>query len=167
MKSSQAVLLVNILVMLLSSCGLASNPPDLTSVPTPDVGIDVKMGQYLEVTAPEGWNSFKTRESINIEIRNTSEQQIALEPDAGLRLFVRSDKGWIEVKNKAQYLYKLITLEPNKNSDPMKNEATFVYPDLTDDSITSFIRIVVIGNLIEDGKAIGPVGTYIDIQLNP
>lgn len=123
--------------------------------------------KYLEVTAPNGWNSFKTNEPISLEIRNISKNQIALDQDFGARIFIRTDKEWIEVKNNEVYENAPFTLDPTENYDPLKTASTFVLPDLSDYSVTTYIRIYVVGNLIENGKEAKKVASYIDLELNP
>jgi hypothetical protein len=158
---------ISIVTIVLSSCSFAANVAEQSSIPTPDIGTDVQVGKFLEVTAPNGWNSFKTDEAVSLEIRNISENPITSGPDFGMRIFVRSDQGWIEVKNKAGYEYELITLEPTENYDPFKTVGTFVLPELPDYSVASDIRIFVFGDLIENGKEPKKVASYIDLKLNP
>ena len=160
-------IVLSIATIVLSSCSFATNGAEQSSIPTPDIGTNVQVGKFLEVTAPNGWKSFKTDEAVSLEIRNISKHPITSGPDFGMRIFVRTDKGWIEVKNKASYEYELITLEPTENYDPFKTVGTFVIPDLPDYSVASDIRIFVFGDLIENGKASKKVASFIDLRLNP
>jgi hypothetical protein len=122
----------------------------------------------LEVSAPDGWNSFKTNESIALLIRNISDTQIVVPPDFDTKIFVRTDNEWIEVQNKTVYLNESpFTLEPNKNFDATKIASFVVLPDLPDYSVPSEIRIFVVGTLIENGKESKKVASYIDLTLNP
>jgi hypothetical protein len=74
-------ILISIVTIVLASCSSITNLGEQSSLPTPDVGIEVQSGKYLEVTAPNGWNSFKTDEPISLEIRNISKNQITSSPD--------------------------------------------------------------------------------------
>ena len=78
-----------------------------------------------------------------------------------------TDSGWIEVQNKATYVNVPYLLEPDKNFDPMKMAAAYVFPDLPDKSVSSYIRIFLVGNLIESEKKSKEVASYIDPTLNP
>jgi hypothetical protein len=138
-----------------------------SNIPTPNIGIAVQNGKYLEVIAPNGWNSFKTDDSISLEIRNISKSQITAAPDFGARIFVLADNEWIEVENKIVYKNAPFTLEPTENYDPMKTAATIVRPELFDYSITSKIRIFIVGTLIENGKEPKKVASYIDLTVSP
>jgi len=166
MKICKSVL-ISLITVVLSSCASATNLAEPLSISTPDIGIPIQSEKYLEVTAPNGWNSFKTSEPISLEIRNISNNQITSGPDFGARIFVRTDDGWIEVKNKEGYEYELLTLDPSENYDPLKTAATFVLPDLPDYSVRSYIRIFVVGTLIDNGKESKMVASYIDLELNP
>jgi len=166
MKLCKSVLII-ILTAVLSSCSSQTNSAEPTPIPTPDIGTDVQVGKYLEVTAPNGWNSFKTNEPISLEIRNISKNQITSGPDLGARIFVRTEKEWIEVINKENYQHELLVLEPTENYDPLKTVATFILPDLPDYSVKTYIRIYVVGNLMENGNETTEVGSYIDLELKP
>ncbi len=166
MKLFQGIL-ISIILFVLSSCNSVSNLVESSTVPTPNIGIDVQDGKYLEVTAPNGWNSFMTDDSISLEIRNISKNQITADPDFGARIFVLTDGKWIEVENKIVYKNDPFTLDPTENYDPMKTAATIVEPELFDYSIKSEVRIFIVGTLIENGKESKKVASYIDITLNP
>lgn len=160
-------IVISIITVVLLSCNRVTNSGGQSSIPTPDIGNDVQVGNYLVVTAPNGWNTFKNEESISLEIRNISKGQINSGLDFGARIFVRTDQGWIEVKNKTIYGNGSVTLDPSKNYDPLKTAAIFVRPDLPDYSVPYDIRIFVIGDLMESGKEPQKVASYIDLSLAP
>lgn len=161
--------LISIIIVMLSSCSSTTiTPVDSSSIPTPDVGIEFQNQKYLEVTAPDGWNSFKVNKSVSLLIRNISNTQIVSEPDFGAKIFVRTEDKWIEVSNKTVYLNESpFTLEPNKNFDFSKTVSFVVFPDLPNNSSAANIRIFVFGTLSEDGKESEKVASYIDLTLNP
>lgn len=167
MKLYKSILTSIVILNMLSSCTTATNSTEPSSIPTPDIGADVQKDKYLEVLAPDGWNSFNTNTSISLEIRNVSENQITSGPDFGVRIFIRTDKEWIEVKNKAGYEYQLFTLDPTENYDPRNTAAIGVRPDLPDNSISYRLRIFVVGNLMENGKGSKKVASFIDLELHP
>ena len=159
--------MISIITIVLASCSSAINLAEQPSIATPVIGKDIQIGKYLEVTAPNGWNSFKTDDSISLEIRNISEGQISFGPDFGARIFVLSDQSWLEVKNKITYKNYPLTLDPTENYDPMKTGATIVQPELPDYTVPYDIRIFLVGDLIENGKEARKVSSYIDIKLVP
>ena len=100
-------------------------------------------------------------------IRNISENQIISTQDFGARIFVFLKDEWVEIENKTVYSNDLITLDPNKNFDPTKIAGIFVLPDLPDDSNQSYIRIYLVGTVVENGQKIKEIASYIDLKLNP
>jgi hypothetical protein len=119
MKLGKSVL-ISIIAVMLSSCNSVTNSAESSSIPTPDIGIEVQNQKYLEVTAPDGWNSFKASKPVSLLIRNISDTQIVSDADLGAKIFVRTDHEWLEVPNKTVYLNGPLTLEPNKNFDITK-----------------------------------------------
>jgi hypothetical protein len=166
MKLHKTIVLC-ILTIVLVSCDSLTNRAEQTSAPAPDFGVDLEIVDFIEITAPNGWNSFRTDDSVTLEIWNSSENLITCDPDSGLRIFVPTDAGWMEIKNKERYLYESIELEPTENYDPFKAVATYVRPDLPDYSVTSIIRIYVVGELLDDAEGSRKVASYIDLKLTP
>jgi hypothetical protein len=160
MKLHQSILVSAIVIVVASSCGAVTNST-VPSISTPDIGFDVQNETYLKIFAPDGWNSFKTDDSITLDIQNISNMQITADPDFGARIFVLTDDEWIEVKNKTVYKNKPFTI------DPLKLGALIVRPELPDYSITTKVRVFVVGTLIENGKESKEVASYIDLTLNP
>ncbi|MFT3890773.1 MAG: hypothetical protein QM730_03995 [Anaerolineales bacterium] len=139
------IFLVNIVIIFLSSCRLANSPEKFT-IPPSDIGADVQKDKYLQVIAPEGWNTFKTSEPVSLMVRNVSQNPITFDPDLGARIFVYSEKEWIEVENKMIYENDLLTIDPSENWYADKTASTFVLPDLLDFSVQCNMRIFIIGD---------------------
>lgn len=159
--------LINIITAVLLSCSSVTNSAKPSSFPKLDIEGDIQKGKYLVIVAPNGWNSFKTNEPITLDIVNISDNQITTGSDFEARIFVYTDNGWVEVKNKESYEYEVLTLDPAEGYDPLKSVATVIFPELPDYSVTSYIRILVFGNLIENGQKTKRVGSYIDLELHP
>jgi len=166
MKLYLSLLIITVTIVLVS-CNSGTNTADPLSISTPDIGLTIQREKYLEVTAPKGWNSFKTNKAVALMIRNISDQQIISDQDFDARIFVFSKDKWVEVANKTAYSSDKITLGPDKNFDPMKSKALFVFPDIANDSIPQYLRIFLVGTLIENGKESKKIATYIDLNLNP
>jgi hypothetical protein len=143
------------------------NRAEQTSIPAPNPGADVEVLDFIHITAPTGWNSFRTDDSVTLEIWNSSENLIVCDPEFDLMVFPQTQDGWIELKNKSLYQYDLITLEPSESYDPYKAVGTSVSPDLPDYSVTSSIRIYVIGELMDAAESSRKVASYIDLKLTP
>ena len=161
------IILVSIVVIVLSSCGSTNDSGVQFTIPMSEIGADVQENKYLQIIAPEGWNSFKTGESISLMVRNISENQIAFAPDFGAKMFIRTDKEWVEVENKITYKNDPSTLDPSDDWFVDKTVSPIVRPILSNDSVPYDIRVFIIGDLMENGKASKKVGSYIDLKLNP
>lgn len=160
-------ILASVITVLLSACTLTQNSAKPTTIATPNVNIETQIGKYLAVTAPKGWNSFKTNEAITLDVQNISEKPIAYDSDFDARIFVLADDKWVEAKNKLIYENDQFILASREGSVLEKFATIYVQPELFDYSVTSYIRIYVAGNLIENEKETKRVASYIDIQLNP
>ena len=160
-------ILASVITVLLSACTLTQNTAKPTTIATPNVDIETQIGKYLAVTAPKGWNSFKTNEQIALDIQNISEKPITSDIDFDARIFLLSNDEWIEVKNKTIYENDQITLVSDRDNIAENFATVIVKPDLPNYEVTSNIRIYVSGNLVENEKETKRVASYIDIQLNP
>jgi hypothetical protein len=153
---------------VIASC--TSNETQITpssSIPPPDIGLPIPApsDSYLELTAPKGWNTFKTGESITLMVNNISDKQIVVDQDFGARIFVFKNDSWVEIGNKGIYADgPVIILEPNKDFSPEKIGAAFVLPDI---SVSSYLKIFILGSVFENEKKTEDVVSYIDIELTP
>ena len=162
---------VSILIVILSTiivaCSSKTKAVDPLTAPTPNIGVAIQTERELEVTAPKGWNSFKTNKPISLMIRNASEKPIVFDKDFGTRVFLFVNDQWVEIANKTIYADDQTIVNPDKDFDPMNIVGTFVLPDLPDYSIPSYVRVFVIGHVIENGKQTGKIASFIDIRLTP
>jgi len=155
---------------VIASCASNETQTTSSSIPAPDIGLPIPApsDSYLELTAPKGWNTFKTDESITLMVSNISDKQIIVDQDFGARIFVFNNDSWVEIGNKGIYADgPIIILEPNKKFSPEKIGAAFVLPDLPDISVPSYVKIFILGSVFEDEKKIEDVVSYIDIELTP
>jgi len=156
-------IVISIVIIVLTSCRAAIGLIEKPAIPTPDIGADIQKEKYFAIIAPEGWNSFKTDDVVSLDVQNISGNLIKAAPDFGARIFILTDKGWVEVKNEMIYKNNPFSLDPLK----MAGEMAMVSPELPDYSVPYDIRIFIVGDLIENGKEVRRVGSYIDLKLSP
>lgn len=161
------IILISITMIILPTCRPVTNPTDPLSISSPDIGVPLQREKYLEITVPDGWNSFKTGDPISLLINNISDKQIISKQDFGVRIYVFTDDKWIEVDNNTVYINDQITLNPNKNYDPTKIVSLFVLPDLPNHSTSSYIRIFIVGTVIENEKTTNEIASYVNLELHP
>ena len=136
-------------------------------VDTPDIGIIVNGEEYLEITAPVGWNSFKTNDLITLMVVNVSNNRIVTSEDFHCRIFVLGNDNWHEIGNKATYADGEIFLEPNKDLDPASIQAAFLVPDLPDYSKPYKVRVFIFGSVLKNEQTGEDVAAFIDVDLFP
>jgi|GEM_PF-3324071 hypothetical protein len=164
----QILLISYTISMLLFACSLQPNKtPDISIIATPDIGIEIQNNNLLEVTAPDGWNSFKTTEIITLMIRNISDSKVFMDKDFGIRIFIFTSDQWVEIKNRSIYIGDdTIILEPTKKFDPLKVKAASLLPELPNSDTISFLRIFIVGRLLSNGIE-KEISSYIDLTLKP
>jgi hypothetical protein len=133
----------------------------------PDIGIpDNEINSRFKLTAPEGWNTFKTGEVIGLSIAVISDDQIAFKTD-GAKIFLLEKETWVEIPNFMNYPQGYDLLSPSKN-DPFKQGATVVVPQIPDENGNALVRIILIGNIYRDGQITDELTAgYIDVKLTP
>ena len=155
-----------ILLLFLTSCMFKSNSDTSSQISMPDIDVPLsKNGEFIELIAPIGWNSFVITEPVALEVTNVSDNVIFFPPDFGVRLFVFQNHQWIEFKNAIGYtLRDPILLKPNKDHNPLETETLFVYPELENYNHDITLRIIVIGKLTSTDNGT-PITSFIDIIL--
>jgi hypothetical protein len=164
----QILLISYTISILLFACSLQpNNIPDISVIATPDIGIEIQNNNFLEVTAPDGWNSFTTTKIITLMIRNISDHEVFMAKDFGIRIFMFTSDQWVEIKNKSVYIGDdTIILEPTKEFDPLKVKVTSLLPDLPNSGTITFLRIFIVGRLLSNGIE-KEISSYIDLTLKP
>lgn len=161
MKGIINTVLVSMIVITLSSCNGKASQTDPLSVSTPDIGVPIQSSNYLEVTAPTGWNSFKAGDPIVLLIRNATNKKLTAKEDLGAKIFIFSKNSWVEVKNKTAYSNSQIMLDPDKTI------LLYVLPDLPDRSTSYHVKVFVVGKVIDNEQKTSEVASYIDLKLIP
>jgi hypothetical protein len=156
-----------ILIFFTSSCAIDQDKPNPSATSTVDIQNLVENEQYLDISAPAGWNSFKTNNPIILLIVNASEKRIVTTENFHARIFILNENGWIEIKNRAAYADNEYVLQPYLATDPTTIKALPLLPDLPDASKSYELRILVSGSTQENGQLEETVINYIDIQVFP
>jgi len=125
------------------------------------------MNTKVQLSAPDGWNKFKTGDNVSLVVKDISSDQILFKSDYGDRLFIYEDNNWKEIRDGTDYPEGSIILNPFAN-DPFKNGATIIWPQLPDTSKPVALRIILVGNVYRNGQMTDEVTAgYIDVNLKP
>ena len=157
---------ISLIVILLYSCSKATYTPTPAVESFPDIGVPLTTNS-LEITAPAGWNTFRTSKPITLMLRDISDQQITINSETGIKIFALTMNKWAEVNNQVTYETPEFTLAPDPDSDPTKLGGTGLFPDLTNYPGVSKIRIVIIVKLGGEQQGTSQVAAYLDLVLHP
>jgi hypothetical protein len=161
-KTLLRIIVVNCLFFVqvtLSSCSTT-----ITNPPIP-VEKDFTNKQIL-LRAPDYANTFKTTESLALELKYNSTNEIKFPRNYNLRIFEYSDGEWIEIMEKPTERFPDgdIIFSPDKYMPIVQVVGAF--PDLPDINQKYKLRIYVTGEMkTEEGNQ--DVVAYVDVQLTP
>jgi hypothetical protein len=134
----------------------------------PDIGIPAEeMNTKVQLSVPDGWNTFKIGDIVGIAVKVSSNDQVAFAQDYGARMFLYRNEEWVEIPNIMHYPEGHIILSPAGN-DPFKEGEAGVDPILPDEKQPATIRIYLVGHIYRDGQITPEVtASYIDVELEP
>jgi hypothetical protein len=147
------------LFLLLTACVEKVIPPPINFP-------DEFLNQQIKLRLSPVLNTFKTFDTIALELKYNSNNVIVLPNDYNLRIFERSNDQWVEIQEipTARFPEDDIILAPDIYMPAV--EAIFVAPDLKDYGKSYQLRVYVIGEMqTDDNKQ--DVAAYVDVQLNP
>lgn len=149
------------LLVYLTAC-VSNRLPEVAAIQIPDEELNTR----ISLTAPDGWDSFKTGDTVTLTIINTSGDKILFDPNYGARIFVFDDDGWIETSNELVSLdIDDVILEPIKDN-PASTGTTSIRPKLAIEASNLTVRIYVVGYLYADNVGTDNVtGAFIDVIL--
>lgn len=124
------------------------------------------VNDQILLRAPQYANTFKTNDSIILELKNNTHNTLTFPRNYNIKIFEDSKEGWIWISEKPTQRTPAndIVLSPKEESPVV--EVVVVFPDLPDTNREYKLRIYVVGKMQEDEKLI-EVGAYTDIFLYP
>lgn len=163
MMQKSVYFLVFVLLMLLPACS-KSLPGDL-----PDFGIssdELEFNTFIKVTAPKQLNSYRSGDSVALEIENLSEYEWGFNITKDILIYYEDDEKWKKVSDKMIHLGATeLTLEPSGNF-PSDKQVFGVLPNIEPNRPTH-LRIIIIGHRLTDKKEKQSKGTFLDVYLRP
>jgi hypothetical protein len=151
------ILLIIFCSSVLVSCASSWQPP---------VTLDEKYVNQQILLRTSKHNTFTTNDSILLEMKYNSTNEIVFPRDYNLRLFENTKDGWVEIYEKpvTRNPPDDIVLSPNKYISFI--QAIFVFPDLPNYDRKYKLRIYVFGEMKEEGEIV-EVAAYTDVVLHP
>jgi hypothetical protein len=134
----------------------------------PDIGfLPEQYNTHFIVTAPTMWNTFKIDEGIMVGVEVTGNTPVFFDSDYGAILFILKNDSWVEVANFAKYVDTQYLLVP-ASGNAFKTGSTSVFPILSNKDEVLILRIILIGNLVENGQPTDVrVAGYVDVKITP
>lgn len=156
---------ISLLLLFVTAC---RDQPSIPAGTMPDIGIPAEeMNTKVQLTAPDGWNTFKIGDVIGLDVGIISEDQIAFSPDYGARMFTYQDGHWKEIANFMTYPEGSIILSP-RHGNYLNDGAADIDPILPDTTNSLTLRIILVGNIYRDGHVTDEkTAAYIDVNLTP
>ncbi|MEW6568450.1 MAG: hypothetical protein AB1449_09870 [Chloroflexota bacterium] len=127
------------------------------------------MNSRIRVIAPDGWNTFKFNDRVALEVKAIGSEQVIFPPDFSARVFANVDDQWVQVSllPEAGPSQGQFVLSP-ADGDWLEQAEAIVFPILQESDRPVLIRIFVIGNTYQDGRAADrQVAAYADVILRP
>ena len=160
MKSRELVVFVFIMVqMFLFSC--------ISAYDEPPVELEEEyVNQQIKLLAPDHFNTYETISPIALEVQYYSNNDIVFPNNYNVRIFKRTDQGWIELKERP------VTRLPEDDILFSADKETFairlftVDPELDKYDEPSELRFYIFGDM-QDEQGIKQVAAYVDVKLNP
>lgn len=111
-------------------------------------------------------NTFKTKDSIFLELKYNSINDITFPNNYNLRIFYKNDNNWIEINEKPTQRFPEgdILFSPNVSMPIV--ESVVVFPALPNSFENYVLRIYVIGSMNTEQGDID-VAAYTDVKLSP
>ncbi len=136
----------------------------------PELGIQTEeYNTHLRLSAPNGWNSFSTQDSIGLRFEVIGNESVAIDPRTGVFLYMLQDDQWIEVSNLTKYpgITESLIYQPAQGIESNKGSLG-VRPVLTDYEQNITLRVVLIGYIVINGDVTSEeVAGYMDLSLKP
>jgi hypothetical protein len=139
------------------------------STTNPDHPIPIEEGllnKQLLIRAPANANTFKTTESLFLELKYNSYNEIIFPRNYNPRIFEYSDDEWVEINEKPTQRFpdEDIIFSPDKYMPAV--QVVGLFPDLPDVFREYKLRIYVTGKMkTDDGDQ--DVTAYVDVVLTP
>jgi hypothetical protein len=111
-------------------------------------------------------NSYTTSDIIVTEIWDVSGNLITFPNDYNIRIFEKSNKGWIEIFEKPTTRLPQGDFTIDPVNEDMCSLTVAIYPDLPEVDRKYYLRIFVFGKMSQDGEE-NDVAAYVDVVLRP
>ena len=153
------MLIIMLVSFILISC--SSNSPEI-----PPIKLDeVYVNKQIKLIAAQELNDFKTKDSVGLILEYNSENKILFPPNYNLRIFIKEDGKWLEIKEKPTIRPENdVVLSPDV---PISyGQIVSFFPQIPDITKKYTMRAYVFGNMTTKEGTV-QVGSFVDFILIP
>jgi hypothetical protein len=166
-SNKHRALMLLIAMLVLTSCR-TKLPDGLSDIGVPMREINSRLHLWI-YGAGDSIYKIKNNESMLVGVDVKTKDHIAFARDYGVRLFLKEDNKWIEIKNETTYDISLpeMVIIPAEGYLVKDGAAgvTPYYPSLKKETL---LRIVIVGKVVQNGKVTEEkTAAFIDVYLEP
>lgn len=171
-KSIKVIVVFVIIAGLISSCApsqpkISGNLENLFRILVPIDDMNDSFQIYVNKNDHQSLN-FGTK--IPIIFTNLSEKQIFFPTGFGIKLYVVENNQWLEVQNQVEYWGDRSYLQPKGSQKAGGYLSTVIRPELPSEIYgekEAILRVVVVGEKINEINQSTPVGAFVDLFIEP
>lgn len=124
------------------------------------------VNKQILIRAPANFNTFKTTDSIDLELKYNSGNEITFPNDYNIRIFLRTSDGWDEIHEipTIRLPEDDVVFSPDAKMTAVEN--IFISPDFPDYNLQYQLRVYVFGNMKTNDVDV-EVAAYTDFTVYP
>lgn len=163
MKKITVISIFIIFVQFLSACSITLP----STIPELEVNYDEKeFNTYIKITAPKDLNTFKSGESISLEVVNLSDNECFFDITKDILIFKYENQKWEKITDKMVNIGETTLALAASGTFPMDKQIVGVLPDIeTKQSIE--LRIILLARAQTGERDTKTIGAFVDVQMKP
>ncbi len=136
-------------IIFLCSCTKSQDRPRPEGIST------ANLNQDIQIIVPQAWNTFKSGDTVSLQIVNVSNKTLFFDKNFGSRIFLVENGQWIEVKNKLKSIGSdSIVMEPTINNTN-ETRGFSVKSDMGGKTRKAEVRIYIFGKSSDTEEIVG------------
>ncbi len=161
MKTSR--ILMTLFIITLTAC--RSQGPVNQAGSYEEIFSNADINRTITVSAGPEFNTYTLDDAVMISVLLESDHTVIFN-DHDIKIYVNQDNQWIQIQNQNPHPDMAYVIEPTETPE-LRFADVFVFPNLGTISVPVMLRIVVVGNIYDNGVRGKPVFAYVDVTLHP
>ena len=136
-------------------------------IPELDVNFDEKeFNTYIKITAPNELNSFKSGESISLEVENLSDKECLFDITKDILIYKYENQKWKKITDKMVNIGETKLSLGASGTFPMDKQIVGVLPDIKPNQSIE-LRIILLARTQTGERDSKTIGAFVDVQMKP